>query len=59
MRQLSFVVKASGGLLLFAVAPAYCIYALATGQQQGTLRKPTNVIASLESSFGGGGSGSR
>ena len=49
------MLKVSAGLVLFAVAPAYCVYALATGQQKGTLRKPTNVIASLEASFGGGG----
>ena len=40
MRAPSFAVKAGLGMLLVAVAPAYCVYALGEGSKKGTLRKP-------------------
>ena len=34
------MVKACGGMLIFALAPAACVYTLADAQKKGNIRKP-------------------
>ena len=38
--RIGFGVKATAGMLLFALAPCYCVYALADASSKGTIRKP-------------------
>ena len=38
--EIPFALKASAGMLVFALAPAYCVYVLADANKKGTLVKP-------------------
>ena len=50
--RVPFAVKATAGLVVFALAPIWSVYSLAVESRKGTLLKPPNTRANLERSFG-------
>ena len=49
--RVPFAVKATVGLIAFALAPIWSVYSLSAQARAGTLKKPPNTREKLERSF--------